>query len=61
MYSINKSNNSFVIYKNGEPLRLPKSDGSYLLVEFDNQNDAEGYIFDVVRLSKQKKYRSYDD
>lgn len=53
-----EKNGKFIVTKNGEPILLPKSDGSNIVTEFSTKEDAQMYISILERLSKQKKYQN---
>ena len=52
--SVIEKHGKFVVAKNGEPIRLPKSDGAALTTEFDSRQDAEKYM-SIIRNLKKKK------
>jgi hypothetical protein len=47
-----EKNNKFIVTKNGEPINLPKSDGSTIVTEFDSRSDAERYISILKSLTR---------
>lgn len=53
-YSIKKTNNKFVVAKNGEPIVLPYSVGQTIVTEFDCKEDAEKYLSILQNLAKKK-------
>jgi hypothetical protein len=50
--AIIEKNNKFIVTKNGEPINLPKSDGSTIVTEFDSRSDAERYISILKSLTR---------
>lgn len=52
-YNVVEQNGKFVVAKNGQPIKLPKSDGSSIVTEFDNKADAEKYMGILKRLVRQ--------
>lgn len=46
----------FVVFENGKPINLPKTDGQSIVTEFDRREDAEKYMSILSRLKKQKQY-----
>lgn len=54
-FDIAQSGNKFVVTKNGEPIRLPKNDGTTIVTEFDNRDDAAKYISILKTLIKQSR------
>ena len=54
--SVIEQNKKFVVAENGNPINLPKTDGSTVVTEFDSREDAEKYISILSRLKKQKQY-----
>jgi hypothetical protein len=51
---VQDSNNKFLVTKNGDPIRLPKTDGSHIVTEFDNKVDAEKYLSILKHLTSRK-------
>jgi hypothetical protein len=47
-----EKNNKFIVTKNGEPINLPKNDGSTIVTEFDSRSDAERYISILKSLTR---------
>ena len=39
-----EENGKFVVTKNGQPIKFPKTNGSHVVTEFDTRNDAERYL-----------------
>jgi hypothetical protein len=56
-FGVLEKGGKFVVTKNGDPILLPKSDGSNIVTEFSSKEDAQKYISILERLSKQKKYQ----
>lgn len=53
MFSIIQENGRFVVTQNGNPIRLPKSDGQTIVTEFDSKDDAQKYINILKSLKKR--------
>jgi hypothetical protein len=51
-YGVIKMGSKFVVTKNGEPILLPKTNGSTLVTEFDSRTDAEKYLCILQRLKR---------
>lgn len=51
-YTIVEQSGKFVVAKNGQPIKLPKSDGSPIITEFDTKSDAEKYMSILKNLAK---------
>ena len=51
--SIIEKNGKFIVTKNGQPINLPKSDGSTIVTEFSSKEDAEKYISILKSLTKR--------
>ena len=49
-----EKNNKFIVTKNGQPINLPKTDGSTIVTEFPSKEDAERYISILRTLEKRK-------
>lgn len=49
-----EKNNKFIVTKNGQPINLPKTDGSSIITEFPSKEDAEKYISILKTLEKRK-------
>lgn len=56
-FGVLEKNGKFIVTKNGEPITLPKSDGSTIITEFTSKEDAQKYITILEKLSQQKKYQ----
>jgi hypothetical protein len=56
-FGVIEKGGKFIVTKNGDPILLPKSDGSNIVTEFSSKEDAQKYISILERLSKQKKYQ----
>lgn len=56
-FDIVKSNGKFVVTKDKEPIRLPKTGGSNIVTEFDTREDAEKYLSILQTLVKQSQYK----
>ena len=56
-FGVIEKGGKFIVTKNGNPILLPKSDGSNIVTEFSSKEDAQKYISILERLSKQKKYQ----
>lgn len=54
--SVIEKNGKFVVAKDGEPIRLPKTDGQSIVTEFDTRDDAETYMTILSNLKKSKSY-----
>ncbi len=52
IFSIIQENGRFVVTQNGNPIRLPKSDGQTIVTEFDSKDDAEKYVSILKSLKK---------
>lgn len=52
--SVIEKRGKYIVAKNGEPVKLPKSDGAAVTTEFDNKTDAERYM-SILRNLKKKK------
>lgn len=50
-YNIIEQNGKFLVARNGQPIKLPKSDGSPIVTEFDTKSDAEKYMTILKTLS----------
>lgn len=46
----------FIVTKNGNPIRLPKTDGASIVTEFDSKQDAQTYINILKNLRKSPIY-----
>lgn len=53
MFGIIQENGRFVVTQNGNPIRLPKSDGQTIVTEFDSKDDAQRYINILKSLKKR--------
>jgi hypothetical protein len=53
MFGIIQENGRFVVTQNGNPIRLPKSDGQTIVTEFDSKDDAQKYINILKTLKKR--------
>jgi len=53
MFDIIQENGRFVVTKNGNAIRLPKSDGQSIVTEFDSREDAQTYINILKSLKKR--------
>lgn len=53
MFGIIQENGRFVVTQNGNPIRLPKSDGQTIVTEFDSKDDAQKYINILKSLKKR--------
>lgn len=53
MFGIIQENGRFVVTHNGNPIRLPKSDGQTIVTEFDSKDDAQKYINILKSLKKR--------
>ena len=53
MFGIIQENGRFVVTQNGNPIRLPKSDGQTIVTEFDCKDDAQKYINILKSLKKR--------
>jgi len=53
MFGIIQENGRFVVTQNGNPIRLPKSDGQTIVTEFDSKDDAQKYI-NILKSLKKK-------
>ncbi len=53
MFGIIQENGRFVVTQNGNPIRLPKSDGQTIVTEFDSRDDAQKYINILKSLKKR--------
>ncbi len=56
-FDIVQSGNKFIVTKNGEAIRLPKTTGSTIVTEFDNKQDAEKYLYILRTLSSQAQLK----
>lgn len=56
-FNVVEKNGKFIVTKNGQPIHLPKSDGSSIVTEFTCKEDAQRYIGILESLSKQKQYQ----
>lgn len=45
----------FVVTNNGQPIRLPKTDGQTIVTEFDTKQDAEKYMSILASLKKTNR------
>lgn len=52
-YGVSKVGSKFVVTKNGEQIRLPKSTGSHIVTEFDSKEDAERYLSILKSLAQR--------
>ena len=52
-YGVIKMGSKFVVTKDGEPILLPKTNGSHIVTEFDIKEDAEKYLSILKKLAKQ--------
>lgn len=52
-YGVIEQGGKFVVAKNGQPIKLPKTDGSSVITEFDNKTDAEKYMSILKKLVRQ--------
>ena len=52
--SVIEKRGKFIVTSNGEPIKLPKSDGAAVTTEFDNKTDAERYMTILKTLKKKK-------
>lgn len=52
-YGVIKMGSKFVVTKDGEPIILPKTNGSNIVTEFDSKEDAEKYLSILKKLAKQ--------
>jgi hypothetical protein len=53
-----EQNGKFLVTKNGEPIKLPKTtEGAYIITEFDSKSEAKRYITILETLQKNKKFR----
>jgi hypothetical protein len=43
-YGVKEYNGKFVVTENGEPILLPKTDGQFIVTEFDSKEDAQKYL-----------------
>ncbi len=55
VYNVKQYNGKFVVTKNGEPILLPKTDGQFIVTEFDSKEDAEKYLNILESLLKKRK------
>jgi len=53
IFGIIQENGRFVVTQNGNPIRLPKSDGQTIVTEFDSKDDAQKYINILKSLKKR--------
>jgi hypothetical protein len=53
-----QKNGKFIVTKNGQPIKLPKSDGQAIVTEFTSKSDAEKYMSILSTLQKQKKSKN---
>lgn len=51
-YGVIRMGSKFVVTKDGEPVLLPKTNGSHVVTEFDCKEDAEKYLSILKRLSR---------
>lgn len=56
MFDIIQENGRFVVTKNGNAIRLPKSDGQNIVTEFDSREDAQTYI-NILKSLKKRNYQ----
>jgi hypothetical protein len=56
MFDIIQENGRFVVTKNGNAIRLPKSDGQSIVTEFDSREDAQTYI-NILKSLKKRNYQ----
>ena len=56
MFDIIQENGRFVVTKNGNAIRLPKSDGQSIVTEFDSREDAQTYI-NILKSLKNRNYQ----
>jgi hypothetical protein len=54
--SVIEKSGKFVVTQNGQPINLPKTDGSTVVTEFETKDDAEKYMKIVSSLKRMKKY-----
>lgn len=52
IYDVIESNGKYIVTKNGQPINLPKTDGSRIVTEFDCRADAEKYISILKKLKR---------
>lgn len=56
--SVIEKRGKFIVVKNGEPIKLPKSDGADVITEFDTKQDAEKYL-SILKTLKSKRTRTH--
>jgi hypothetical protein len=56
-FGILEKNGKFIVTQNGEPIKLPKSEGQSIVTEFNSKTDAETYMSILTKLKKQKNYK----
>ncbi len=53
--SVIEKSGKFVVTKNGEPITLPKTDGSTIVTEFSSKEDAEKYMGILKTILSKRK------
>jgi len=53
--SVIEKSGKFVVTKNGEPINLPKTDGSTIVTEFSSKEDAEKYMGILKTILSKRK------
>lgn len=53
--SVIEKSGKFVVAKNGEPINLPKTDGSTIVTEFSSKEDAEKYMGILKTILSKRK------